>query len=153
VEADEATYNLHILVRFEIESAFFNGDMKIDDVPYEWNERFSKYFGIKPANDAEGCLQDVHWSAGLIGYFPTYTLGNLYSAQLFAKADEELGGLHKKFEEGNFSELLSWLRKNIHQNGKRYRAEDLLKKVTGETLSHKPLMDYMNKKFGELYGF
>jgi carboxypeptidase Taq len=153
VEADEATYNLHILLRFEIESAFFNGDLKADDVPGEWDERFEKYFGIKPANVADGCLQDVHWSAGLIGYFPTYTLGNLYSSQFFAKADSDLGGLHQKFEEGNFSVLLGWLRENIHKHGKRYRAEDLVKKVTGEPLSHKPYMDYMNKKFGELYGF
>jgi len=153
VEADEATYNLHILLRFEIENAFFNGDLKADDVPGEWDERFLKYFGIKPPNVADGCLQDVHWSAGLIGYFPTYTLGNLYSSQFFAKADKDVGGLYQKFEEGNFSVLLDWLRENIHKHGKRYRADDLVKKVTGESLSHKPYMDYMNKKFGELYGF
>jgi carboxypeptidase Taq len=153
VEADEATYNLHILLRFELESGFFNGDIKLDDVPFEWNERFEKYFGIKPPDNAQGCLQDVHWSAGLIGYFPTYTLGNLYSAQFFAKADKDLGGLDKDFEKGEFNRLLGWLRKNIHEHGKRYRADELVKKVTGEPLSHKYLIDYMTKKFGELYGF
>jgi carboxypeptidase Taq len=153
VESDEATYNLHILLRFEIESAFFNGDLKLKDVPFIWNENFEKYFGIKPPDDAQGCLQDVHWSAGLIGYFPTYTLGNLYAAQFFAHSDKELGGLHAQFEKGDFKPLFEWLRKNIHSHGRRYRAQDLVKKVTGQPLSHKPLIDYMTRKFGELYGF
>lgn len=152
VEADEATYNLHILLRFELESAFFNGDIKVEDVPAIWNEKFEKYFGIKPPDDREGCLQDVHWSAGLIGYFPTYTLGNLYAAQFFAKAREDLGDLDSQFARGDFSQLLDWLRKNIHGHGQRYRAEDLVKKVTGKPLSHQPLMEYLNAKFSELYG-
>jgi carboxypeptidase Taq len=152
VEADEATYNLHILLRFELESAFFNGDIGIDDVPSIWNEKFEKYFGIKPPDDKEGCLQDVHWSAGLIGYFPTYTLGNLYAAQFFAKAGEDLGDLDAQFAAGDFSQLLGWLRKNIHERGQRYRAEDLVRKVTGKPLSHQPLMEYLNAKFGQLYG-
>ncbi len=152
VEADEATYNLHILLRFEMESAFFNGDIKVEDVPAIWNEKFEKYFGIKPPDDREGCLQDVHWSAGLIGYFPTYTLGNLYAAQFFAKAGEDLGDLDSQFAKGDFSQLLGWLRENIHQHGQRYRAEDLVKKVTGKPLSHQPLMEYLNAKFSELYG-
>ena len=152
VEADEATYNLHILLRFEIESAFFNGDLKIGDVPAIWNEKFKKYFGIVPKNDAEGCLQDVHWSAGLIGYFPTYTLGNLCAAQFFAKAKVDLGNIDKDFASGDFSGLLSWLRKNIHSQGQRYRPETLIANVTGQPLSHKPLIDYLNTKFGELYG-
>jgi carboxypeptidase Taq len=152
VEADEATYNLHILLRFEIESAFFNGDLKIADVPGAWNEKFQKFFGIKPKNDAEGCLQDVHWSAGLIGYFPTYTLGNLYAAQYFARAMADLGNLESDFASGNFKGLLGWLRKNIHQHGQLYRAEDLVKRVTGQPLTHKPLVDYLKFKFGGLYG-
>lgn len=153
IESDEATYNLHILLRFEIESAFFNGDLNLKDVPFIWNENFEKYFGIKPPDDARGCLQDVHWSAGFIGYFPTYTLGNLYAAQFFAHADKEVGGLHAQFEMGDFKPLFDWLRKNIHIHGRRYRAQELVKKVTGQPLSHKPLIDYMTKKFGELYGF
>jgi carboxypeptidase Taq len=152
VEADEATYNLHILLRFEIESAFFNGDLKIGDVPGVWKEKFQKYFGITPKNDTEGCLQDVHWSAGLIGYFPTYTLGNLYAAQFFAKAKSDLGNIERSFAAGDFKGLLGWLRENIHRHGQRYRAEELVRRVTGQPLSHKPLMEYLNGKFGELYG-
>jgi len=152
VEADEATYNLHILLRFEMESAFFNGDIKISEVPGLWNEKFQKYFGIKPNNDADGCLQDVHWSAGLIGYFPTYTLGNLFAAQFFAKAKQDIGDLDSQFASGDFKPLLGWLRKNIHSYGQRYRADDLVKKVTGEALTHKYLVDYLNTKYGELYG-
>jgi len=151
VEADEATYNLHILLRFEMESAFFNGDIKVSDVPALWNEKFQKYFGIKPDNDAKGCMQDVHWSAGLIGYFPTYTLGNLFAAQFFAKAKEDLGDLDSQFAAGDFGQLLGWLRKNIHSCGQRYRADDLVKKITGKPLSHQPLVEYLNVKYGELY--
>lgn len=152
VEADEATYNLHILLRFEIESAFFNNDLEVADIPAAWNEKFKKYFGIVPQNDALGCLQDVHWSAGLIGYFPTYTLGNLYAAQFFAKAKSDLGNLENRFAVGDFAGLLAWLRENIHQRGHRYRAEQLVEKVTGQPLTHKPLMEYLENKFGELYG-
>jgi carboxypeptidase Taq len=152
VESDEATYNLHILLRFEMEQALMKGDLKPADVPGEWNNRFKKYFGIEVDNDANGCLQDVHWAAGLIGYFPTYTLGNLYSAQFFAQVNTDISDLPQQFERGNFSELLTWLRENVHKHGQRYRAGKLCERITGRPLSHKPLMDYMNKKFGEIYG-
>ena len=151
VEADEATYNLHILLRFELERAMVKGDLKPKDVAGEWNSRFEKYFGIKIDNDANGCLQDIHWSAGLIGYFPTYSLGNLYAGQFFAKAFEDMPSLYQEFEMGDFSNLLSWLRKNIHRQGQRYRATDLVRKVTGKPLTHQPLMAYMEQKFGEIY--
>jgi carboxypeptidase Taq len=101
---------------------------------------------------SNGCLQDVHWSAGLIGYFPTYTLGNLYSAQFFAKAKNDIPNLTSQFERGDFSPLLGWLRENIHKHGKRYRAKQLVQRVTGQPLSHKPLMDYLYIKYGEIYG-
>jgi len=153
VEADEATYNLHILLRFEMERAFFSGDLKVDDIPAAWNEKFKSYFGLTPKDDAQGCLQDVHWSAGLIGYFPTYALGNLYAAQFFAKADADLGGLHAQFAKGEFAPLKRWLHDNIHCHGRRYLANQLIERVTGKPLSHDALMAYMNKKFGELYGF
>jgi carboxypeptidase Taq len=152
VEADEVTYNLHILLRFEIERAMMQGDIKSADVAGEWNERFKKYFGIEVDKDANGCLQDIHWSSGLFGYFPTYTLGNIYAAQFFVKAQADIPDLTQKFESGDFLTLREWLRVNIHQHGLRYRANDLCKRVTGEGLSHKPMMDYMNKKFGEIYG-
>ncbi len=151
IEADEVTYNLHIMLRFEMERAFFSGDLKPRDIPGVWNEKFKSYFGIEPPNDAEGCFQDVHWSAGLVGYFPTYTLGNLYAAQFFAKADEELGGLEAMFARGEFKPLKDWLRKNIHQQGRRYPAKKLCEVVTGKPLSHEPMMKYLKEKFSPLY--
>lgn len=152
VEADECTYNLHILLRFELERAIIKGEINLKDIPGEWNSRFEKYFGIKVPNDAKGCLQDVHWSAGLLGYFPTYTLGNLYSAQFFATATRQMPDMNQQFAAGNYAGLLTWLRKNIHEHGKRYRANDLVKKVTGEPLSSKYLLDYLKKKYAEIYG-
>ncbi|MBU8934397.1 MAG: carboxypeptidase M32 [candidate division Zixibacteria bacterium] len=153
VEADEATYNLHILLRFELERVLLTGDLKPADLPGEWNSRFKKYFGIEVDKDSNGCLQDVHWSAGLVGYFPTYTLGNLYSACFFDKAKQDMSDLDQQFERGEFTNLRQWLLENIHIHGQRYRARDLCKKVTGKPLDHKPLIDYMNTKYGEIYGF
>jgi carboxypeptidase Taq len=152
VEADEVTYNLHILVRFEIEQAFFSGDLKPKDIPAAWNDKFKKYFGITPPDDAQGCLQDVHWSAGYIGYFPTYSLGNLYSAQFFEQAQKDLGDLNGQFAKGEFGKLKGWLNQKIHSLGQRYRAEKLAQVVTSKPLSHKPLMDYLKAKYGQLYG-
>ena len=153
VEADEVTYNLHIMLRFEMERALMQGDIKPADVPSAWNEKFKKYFGIDVDNDANGCLQDVHWSAGLFGYFPTYALGNIYAAQFFAQAQKDLPDLDAQLEAGNMLALREWLRENIHQHGQRFRAKQLCERVTGAPLSHKPMMDYMNKKFGEIYKF
>jgi carboxypeptidase Taq len=152
VEADEVTYNLHIMLRFEIEQEIFAGSIKAADVAKVWNERFTKYFGITPPNDSEGCLQDIHWSAGLFGYFPTYALGNLYSAQFFAKAKQEIGNLDQMFAVGKFDALLSWLRKNIHSQGQRYHADKLVEVVTGKPLTHEPFMAYLKEKFSPLYG-
>lgn len=151
VEADEVTYNLHIMVRFEIEQAFFSGDLAPKDIPKAWNDKFKSYLGIVPPNDAQGCLQDVHWSAGYIGYFPTYALGNLYSAQFFGQAKKELGDLDRQFSKGEFGNLKRWLNEKIHRLGQRYRAEKLAEVVTGKPLSHQPLMDYLKAKYGELY--
>ncbi len=152
VEADEATYNLHIMLRFEIERAMLRGELKVADIPGEWNKRFREYFGIEVDKDSNGCLQDVHWSLGCIGYFPTYCLGNLYAAQFYAKANEEVPGLESDFARGDFSRLLNWLRRNIHVHGSRYRAADLCQKVTGKPLSHQPLIDYMTAKYKDIYG-
>lgn len=153
VEADEATYNLHILLRFELERALMTGDLKPADVPGEWNSRFKKYFDIEVDKDTNGCLQDVHWSAGLFGYFPTYTLGNLYSAHFFNKAEKDIPDLKEQFTLGNFEPLVTWLRENIHKHGARYRANVLCEKVTGESLSYKPLVAYMDDKFKGIYGY
>ncbi|HEX9749851.1 MAG TPA: carboxypeptidase M32 [candidate division Zixibacteria bacterium] len=152
-ESDEATYNLHIMLRFEMERAIFSGDLTVDDVPAVWNEKFTSYFGITPSKDSDGCLQDVHWSAGLIGYFPTYTLGNLYSAQFFAQAKKDVGDMYAMFRRGEFAPLKKWLNDNIHHHGQRYRADELVQRVTGKPLSHEALLAYMTEKFGKLYSF
>lgn len=152
VEADELTYNLHILLRFELERAMLEGDLKAGDVPGAWNERVEKYFGLKVPNEAKGCLQDVHWSAGLFGYFPTYTIGNLIAGQFYTKADEELGGLDEMFRRGEFAPLLKWLKKNIYSRGMTYRSPDLTKVVTGKPLSSESLVNYMKNKFYRIYG-
>jgi carboxypeptidase Taq len=152
VEADEATYNLHILIRFELERALLDDDLRVAELPAAWNEKYRHYLGISPSNDSEGVLQDIHWSAGLVGYFPTYSLGNLYAAQFFAKADQDLGGLAQQFARGEFGPLREWLRREIHEVGSCYTAPELIERVTGHPLSHEPLMDHLYHKFGELYG-
>ncbi len=153
IEADEATYNLHILIRFELEQDLLGGALTTTDLPGAWNEKYEKYLGVRPKNDAEGALQDVHWSAGLIGYFPTYSLGNLYAAQFFDQAKKDLGDLDERFAKGDFSTLREWLRENIHKHGQRYSAAELARRVTGRPLSPEPLMRHLNDKFGALYGF
>lgn len=152
VEADEATYNLHVMLRFDLERAMVKGEVKVADIPGEWNKRFKEYLGFEVDKDSNGCLQDTHWAIGAIGYFPTYTLGNLYAAQFYAKATEEMPKLDEQFGRGDFSEMLGWLRTNIHRHGARYLAGDLCKKVTGKTLSHKPLIDYLYEKYAPIYG-
>lgn len=151
VEADEATYNLHIIVRFELEQALLSGDLSTTDLPAAWNDKYREYLGVVPPTDADGCLQDIHWSAGLIGYFPTYSLGNLYASQFFAAADRELGGLAPQFARGEFGGLLSWLRRQIHERGQCYTAAELCQLVTGAPLSHEHLMRHLRGKFGDLY--
>lgn len=151
VEADEVTYNLHIMLRFELEQAMIGGDLAVGDLPGAWNELFSKYFGMTPPSDALGCLQDVHWSAGLVGYFPTYSLGNMYASQFFEKAASDLGDLSAMFRKGEFAPLKEWLRANIHVHGKRYPATELVQRVTGRPLSSIPLLNHLKSKFGPLY--
>jgi carboxypeptidase Taq len=152
VEADEATYNLHILARFELERALLDGDLPVADLPGAWNAKYQDYLGIRPPDDAQGVLQDIHWSAGLVGYFPTYTLGNLYAAQWFAQAEADLGDLAGQIGRGEFRPLLAWLREKIHQHGHRYTAAELVQRVTGKPLSQGPLMAHLRAKFGKLYG-
>ena len=152
-ESDEVTYNLHVCLRYEIETSLLAGKLETAEVPHRWNELTKKYLGITPPNDAQGCLQDVHWSHGSFGYFPTYTLGNLYSAQFFAAADREVGPLVPGFERGDFKALKGWLNQKIHAEGQKYLAGDLCGKVTGKPLSPEPFLDYLGKKFGSLYGF
>jgi len=151
VEADEATYNLHIMLRFEIEKMLINEDFPVKDLPDLWNEKMEEYLGIRPANDSEGVLQDVHWSFGAFGYFPTYTLGNLYSVQFFNQVLRDIPGLDESCARGDFSGLLEWLRKNIHSVGRGRKAEELVEELTGEPLSAGPFMDYLEAKYKGLY--
>ncbi len=152
VEADEVTYNMHIILRFELEQALLSGDLPPRDVPGAWNEKFRHSFNLNPPTDKLGCLQDVHWSAGLIGYFPTYTLGNMYAAQFMEQARRDLGDLDDDFRRGEFGRLKAWLNEKIHRPGQRYRAGELCRHVTGKPLSHKPLLTYLRNKFAPLYG-
>ncbi len=148
VEADEATYNLHIAVRFELELALITGDLHAAELPGAWNEKYREYLGLTPPTDADGCLQDVHWSFGGIGYFPTYTLGNLLAAQLQRAMPDADGAIRA----GDFSGLKSWLTANIHTHGRRYRAQELCRRATESALSPVPFVEYLRTKFGRLYG-
>jgi carboxypeptidase Taq len=152
IEADEATYNLHILIRFEMEQALLSGDLAAVDAPAAWKAKYRQYLGVASETDADGVMQDVHWSSGLVGYFPTYSLGNLYAAQFFAVADRELGGLAAQFARGEFRPLREWLRDKIHRHGQRYSSAELVKWVTGQELSSEPLVKHLKSKYGELYG-
>jgi carboxypeptidase Taq len=152
VEADEATYNLHIMVRFEIERALIAGDMAVSDVPGVWNAKYKEYLDVTVPDNRRGCLQDIHWSLASMGYFPTYTLGNLYAAQFFEKALADMPDLYDQFERGEFSSLKAWLGRNIHSQGMRYRAAELCKVVTGKEPSAEPLMRHLEGKLRAIYG-
>lgn len=148
VEADEVTYNLHIIIRFELELALLSGDLPAEDVPAAWAELYQRYLGIMPGNDAQGCLQDIHWSEGLIGYFPTYTLGNIYAAQLFAAAEKAVGPLEDAFAAGEFAPLRSWLGENIHRHGRRYPAPVLIERATGAAPDPSALVANLSERYG-----
>ncbi len=152
VEADEATYNLHIMLRFEIETEALAGQIKVADLPKIWNERFEAYLGIVPPTDTLGVLQDVHWSAGLIGYFPTYALGNLLSAQYYRKAIEQHPSIPDEIAEGKFDTLLNWLVEHIHQHGRKYTSDELTRRITGESIQSQDYIQYLQTKYGEIYG-
>jgi carboxypeptidase Taq len=152
VEADEATYNLHILLRFELEQALIRGELEAKDVPVAWNEKFKSMLGLTPLSDAQGCLQDIHWSFGGMGYFPTYTLGNLYAAQFMEQARKDLGDVDGDFRRGEFGRLKGWLNEKVHAAGMRWRANELCRRITGQGLGHRPLLGYLRGKYGPLYG-
>ncbi|MBN2288339.1 MAG: carboxypeptidase M32 [Candidatus Glassbacteria bacterium] len=151
IEADELTYNLHVILRFELESLLISGELDPAEVPAAWNERFRQLLGVEVPDDRRGCLQDTHWSNGIFGYFPTYCLGNLYAAQFFAKARRDIPGLDSSFARGSFSDLLAWLRENIHCHGMRFRAGELVEKATGKPLSTELLLAYLQEKYTALY--
>jgi len=151
VEADEVTYNLHILLRFELESDLVEGRLAVADLPEAWNAGMRASLGVIPPDDAQGVLQDVHWSNGLIGYFPTYSLGNLLSVQLFEKAQSALPSLVDEIERGNFQSLLAWLRENIHQHGRKFLPSDLIARATGGPLQASLYLRYLREKYSEIY--
>jgi carboxypeptidase Taq len=152
VEADEATYNLHIIIRFDLERQLMEGALSVTDLPDAWNERYERDLGIRPTSDADGVLQDVHWSAGLFGYFPTYTLGNLAAAQLFDAAMRDLPDLEATFRRGEFAPLLGWLREKVHRYGRCYSGPELVRLATGQELSAHSLLEYLASKLEPLYG-
>jgi carboxypeptidase Taq len=152
VDADEVTYNLHIFLRFRLEQAMISGDLAPKDLPAAWNERFEKAFGIAPPDDARGCLQDIHWSLTLVGYFPTYTLGNIYAAHLYERARRDLGDLEGAFAKGDFRPLLAWLAERIHRHGRRHSPAELVTKATGGPPSPGPLLRHLEARATEVYG-
>lgn len=152
VEADEATYNLHIAVRFELELALLSGDLAVADLPGAWNDRYEAVLGVRPPTDRDGCLQDIHWSFGGIGYFPTYTLGNLLAAQLMAAARTALPGLDADLTAGRFGGLLGWLRAEVHTHGRRYQPDALCRRATGDSLSATAFASHLRQKVGDLAG-
>jgi carboxypeptidase Taq len=151
VEADELTYNFHIILRFELEQALMTGDLAVSDLPVAWNDKMDELLGIVPPTDSEGCLQDVHWTRPGFGYFPTYALGNLYSAQFYETAIAQKPKIAHELEEGKTDALLSWLGENIHQHGRKFTPRELIQRVTGQSLSHEPFIRYVTAKFSDIY--
>lgn len=151
VEADEATYNLHIIIRFELEREILNGEFATSELPEAWNSKYQQYLGIMPDSDSNGVMQDIHWSAGLFGYFPTYSLGNLYASQFFDAAEAELGNLQQMFAKGDFAPLKEWLNTKIHQQGSRFPSDELGLQVSGKKIDHQPLIKHLTSKLAPIY--
>lgn len=152
-EADELTYHFHVMIRYELEKLLIAGELSAKDIPAYWNEQYKKYLGLEVPDDKRGCLQDVHWSHGSFGYFPTYSLGSLYAAQFFATAEKKVPSLEKDIAEGKTDELLSWLRKNVHQYGRKFTSAQLCEHITGETLNVSYFLDYATRKYRDIYNF
>lgn len=152
VEADEVTYNLHIMVRFELECELLSGSLAVKDLPEAWNAKYQSYLGITPDSDSDGCLQDVHWSAGLVGYFPTYSMGNILSYQIWNALRAELGDVDALIAEGKFAPILGWLQAKVYRQGKRHRPADLLKSITGQELNPADYLAGIGDKYRAIYG-
>lgn len=150
-EADELTYSLHVIIRYEIEKALINGEVEVKDLPHIWNEKYKEYLGVEPKNDAEGVLQDMHWSDGSFGYFPSYALGNLYGAQFLNKMLKDMPDMYNDIEKGNLNNIREWLKKNIHMHGSVYKPSQLIKGVTEEELNAKYFIEYLNDKYSKIY--
>ena len=152
VEADEITYNLHIMLRVELEAALIDGSLRVRDLPETWNAKMLEYLGINPPNDAQGVLQDIHWSAGYFGSFPTYTVGNVMASQFFEAARSQRPNLEDPFELGDYRPLRQWLTEYIYRHGRRLSPHELLERASGRGLDAKPYLDYLETKFSKLYG-
>jgi carboxypeptidase Taq len=147
VEADEVTYNLHIILRFEIEKGLIEGSLKVKEIPEVWNQKMQELLGITPKTDTEGCLQDIHWAMGSLGYFPTYSLGNIYAAQFFAVFEKSHPDWEKRIEKGDFAFIREWLKREIHQFGRQYTPGELIQKVTGKSLDESAYLAYLESKY------
>jgi carboxypeptidase Taq len=152
VEADEATYSMHVVLRFELEQELIGGRLTVADLPEAWNSRFKEYLGLDVPNDSEGVLQDVHWSGGLIGYFPTYALGNLIAGHLWERVHEDIPNLDDQLGRAELMELREWLREHIHRHGAKFPTNELLERVVGEPMSVPPFIRYLKRKLGDVYG-
>ena len=153
LSADELTYSLHPIIRFEIEKDYFEGKITTDDFREAWNAKYREYLGVEPANDREGVLQDVHWASGHVGYFQSYTLGNLWGGQIRHTMLKEIPDVYDEVAKGNFKPLNSWLTDKIHRFGQLYTPEELILKVTGEELKSCYFTDYLNEKYSKIYGY
>ena len=151
IEADELTYNLHIMIRYEIEKQLIAGQIEVKDLPQIWNDKYEEYLGVRPSHDGEGVLQDVHWSGGSFGYFPSYSLGNMYAAQICAKMKQELPDFTGLVERGEFAPIKEWLTERIYRHGMKMKPEQFIQQVTGEELDARYLIEHLQTKFGELY--
>ncbi|MCB0191162.1 MAG: carboxypeptidase M32 [Anaerolineae bacterium] len=152
VEADEVTYNLHIFLRFELEQSLLNKSLRVADLPAAWNAKMEEYLGMTPPNDALGVLQDIHWSGGMMGYFPTYTLGNILSLQFYSKALQDIPDLPEQFSKGEFGALLGWFREHIHRHGRKFTANELIERVTGDAgIKADPYLKYIKQKYSDIY--
>lgn len=152
VNADEATYNMHIMLRLELEIGLLEGTIDVKDLPEIWNAKMQEYLGIVPPNDAKGVLQDIHWSGGTLGYFSTYALGNLISAQLWEKIEADIPDLKEQFRIGEFGALLAWLREKLHIHGRKYEPQEIVQRVTGSKINAEAYVRYLKRKFGDIYG-
>jgi carboxypeptidase Taq len=153
VEADEATYNLHIMLRMELEMDLMENKLKVKDLPEAWNSRFQEYLGITPPDYSKGVLQDVHWSAGLIGYFPSYALGNLIAGQLWERINADIPDLSDQIRRGEFAPWLAWLREKVHKHGNKFEPQQLIQRVTGSKIDPAPYMRYLEQKYRAIYNF
>jgi carboxypeptidase Taq len=152
VDADEATYNLHVMLRVELEIALLAGELAVKDLPDAWNSKMNDYVGVVPRSTAQGVLQDIHWSIGLFGYFATYTLGNLISVQLWDAFGRAEPARDDQIRRGEFGALLSWLRTHVHEHGRKYQPQEVVERATGRRIDSAPYLDYLDRKFRTLYG-